>query len=59
MDMHERFAMLIAACLDEAVANGQATKIFLPIDTSGVLGSVAAIGEMFKEGWERRPEQPA
>jgi regulator of protease activity HflC (stomatin/prohibitin superfamily) len=43
----------------ESVANGQATKIFLPIDTSGVLGSVAAIGEMFKEGWERRPEQPA
>jgi regulator of protease activity HflC (stomatin/prohibitin superfamily) len=42
----------------EAVANGQATKIFLPLDTSGVLGSVAAIGEMFKEGWERRPEQP-
>ncbi len=33
----------------EAVANGQATKIFLPLDTSGVLGSVAAIGEMFKE----------
>jgi regulator of protease activity HflC (stomatin/prohibitin superfamily) len=33
----------------ETVANGQATKIFLPLDTSGVLGSVAAIGEMFKE----------
>ena len=33
----------------EQVANGQATKIFLPLDTSGVLGSVAAIGEMFKE----------
>ena len=33
----------------EGVANGQATKIFLPLDTSGVLGSVAAIGEMFKE----------
>jgi hypothetical protein len=31
------------------VADGRATKIFLPIDTSGVLGSVAAIGEMFKE----------
>jgi regulator of protease activity HflC (stomatin/prohibitin superfamily) len=31
------------------VADGQATKIFLPLDTSGVLGSVAAIGEMFKE----------
>jgi regulator of protease activity HflC (stomatin/prohibitin superfamily) len=43
----------------EAVANGQATKIFLPLDTSGVLGSVAAVAEMFKEGWERRPEQPA
>jgi regulator of protease activity HflC (stomatin/prohibitin superfamily) len=42
----------------ESVANGQATKIFLPLDTSGVLGSVAAIGEMFKEGWERSPEQP-
>lgn len=33
----------------QAVANGQATKIFLPLDTSGVLGSVAAIGEMFRE----------
>jgi regulator of protease activity HflC (stomatin/prohibitin superfamily) len=43
----------------ESVANGQATKIFLPLDTSGVLGSVAAIGEMFKEGWDREPERPA
>ncbi len=34
----------------EAIANGQSTKIFLPLDTSGVLGSVAAIGEMLKEG---------
>ena len=34
----------------QGVANGQATKIFLPLDTSGVLGSVAAIGEMFREG---------
>jgi regulator of protease activity HflC (stomatin/prohibitin superfamily) len=33
----------------QGVANGQATKIFLPLDTSGVLGSVAAIGELFKE----------
>ncbi len=31
----------------KGVANGKATKIFLPLDTSGVLGSVAAIGEMF------------
>ncbi|HEX2153283.1 MAG TPA: SPFH domain-containing protein [Acidimicrobiia bacterium] len=34
----------------QGVANGQATKIFLPLDTSGVLGSVAAIGELFQEG---------
>ena len=33
----------------QGVADGRATKIFLPLDTSGVLGSVAAIGEMFKE----------
>lgn len=31
------------------VADGRATKVFLPLDTSGVLGSVAAIGEMFRE----------
>lgn len=49
----------------QSIANGQATKIFLPLDTSGVLGSVAAIGEMLKEGTgatgatpqERRPAQ--
>ena len=34
----------------QGVANGQATKIFLPLDTSGLLGAVAAIGEMFKDG---------
>ena len=33
----------------QGVADGKATKIFLPMDTSGVLGSVAAIGELFKE----------
>jgi regulator of protease activity HflC (stomatin/prohibitin superfamily) len=33
----------------QRVADGRATKIFLPLDTSGVLGSVAAIGEMFRE----------
>jgi len=36
----------------EVIADGQATKIFLPLDTSGVLGSVAAIGELFKESQE-------
>ncbi|MDE0170451.1 MAG: SPFH/Band 7/PHB domain protein [bacterium] len=34
----------------EGIANGQATKIFLPLDTSGLLGTVGAIGEMLKEG---------
>jgi regulator of protease activity HflC (stomatin/prohibitin superfamily) len=36
----------------QGIADGQATKIFLPLDTSGVLGAVAAIGEMFKEASE-------
>ena len=58
----------------QGVADGQATKIFLPLDTSGVLGSVAAIGELFNgedgpaagrsapprppAGGERRPPAP-
>ena len=33
----------------EKVADGQATKIFLPLETSGILGSIAGIGELFKE----------
>jgi len=31
------------------IANGQATKIFLPIEASGVLGSIGGIGELFKD----------
>jgi hypothetical protein len=31
------------------MADGQATKIFLPIEASGILGSVAGIGELLKE----------
>jgi regulator of protease activity HflC (stomatin/prohibitin superfamily) len=30
------------------IADGQATKIFLPMEMSGILGSVGAIGELFK-----------
>jgi regulator of protease activity HflC (stomatin/prohibitin superfamily) len=30
------------------IANGQATKIFLPADMSGVMGSIAGIGELFR-----------
>ena len=33
----------------EKVADGKATKIFLPLEASGVLGSIAGIGELFKE----------
>lgn len=47
------------------VANGQATKVFLPLETSGVLGSIAGIGELLKERLggpgatpERTPEEP-
>ena len=42
----------------QGVADGQATKIFLPLDTSGVLGSVAAIGELFKESGDQATAQP-
>jgi len=31
------------------IANGQATKIFLPMETSAILGSLAGIGELWKE----------
>lgn len=32
----------------QKVADGNATKIFLPLETSGVLGSIAGISELFK-----------
>jgi regulator of protease activity HflC (stomatin/prohibitin superfamily) len=31
-----------------AIADGKATKVFLPLETSGVLGSIAGIGELLK-----------
>lgn len=31
------------------IANGQATKIFLPLEASGILSSIAGISELFKE----------
>jgi regulator of protease activity HflC (stomatin/prohibitin superfamily) len=31
------------------IAKGQATKIFLPIETSGILGAIAGISEILKE----------
>jgi len=32
----------------QKIADGQSTKIFLPLETSGVLGSIAGIGELLK-----------
>ena len=34
----------------QGIADGQATKVFLPLETSGVLGSIAGIGELLKQG---------
>lgn len=31
------------------IADGQASKIYLPLETSGVLASIGAIGELFKD----------
>ena len=33
----------------EKVANGKATKIFLPADLSATLGSIGAVAELFKD----------
>ncbi|UCE40599.1 MAG: SPFH/Band 7/PHB domain protein [Candidatus Aminicenantes bacterium] len=33
----------------QKIADGKATKIFLPFEASGVLGSVAGVGELLKE----------
>jgi regulator of protease activity HflC (stomatin/prohibitin superfamily) len=32
------------------IANGQATKIFLPADAAGLMGSLAGVAELFKDG---------
>ncbi|MFP4248216.1 MAG: SPFH domain-containing protein [Armatimonadota bacterium] len=34
----------------QRMANGKATKIFLPIEASGVLSGIAAMGDAFEEG---------
>ena len=36
----------------EKIADGNASKIFLPLESSGVLGSVAGISELFKDDKE-------
>ncbi len=41
------------------IANGKSTKIFLPFETSGVLSSLGAIGEMFKKIENDKGEEKA
>ncbi len=36
------------------IADGKATKIFLPLDSSGILGSIAGIAELFKEREQKK-----
>lgn len=33
----------------EKIADGKATKVFLPFEASGILGSIAGVGELLKE----------
>jgi len=33
----------------QGIADGQATKLFMPLETSGILGAVGAIGEIFAD----------
>jgi regulator of protease activity HflC (stomatin/prohibitin superfamily) len=45
----------------QRIADGQATKVFLPYEASGILGSIAGVGELLKEklapqkGSEKKP----
>jgi len=38
----------------QKIADGKATKIFLPVETSGILGSIGGVAEIFKEKPEIR-----
>lgn len=39
------------------IADGQATKVFLPYEASGILGSIAGIGELLKEKVSTKKEE--
>ncbi|MEA3255123.1 MAG: SPFH domain-containing protein [Candidatus Altiarchaeota archaeon] len=41
----------------QKIADGKATKIFLPIETSGILGSIGGVAEIFKENPEVRKKK--
>ena len=38
----------------KGIADGKATKIFLPLESSGILGSIAGIAELFKEREQKK-----
>jgi len=38
----------------QKIADGKATKIFLPLETSGILGSIGGVGELFKKNEKRK-----
>ena len=40
----------------QRIADGRATKIFIPAEMSGILGSIGAVGELFNDS---RSDQPA
>jgi regulator of protease activity HflC (stomatin/prohibitin superfamily) len=41
----------------QKIADGKATKIFLPMETSGILGSIEGVAEIFKEKPETRKKK--
>lgn len=41
------------------IADGQATKIFLPVEASGILGSISGISELFKDKQETQKQLTA
>jgi regulator of protease activity HflC (stomatin/prohibitin superfamily) len=43
----------------QGIANGRATKIFLPADMAGVMGSIGGIAELFNGNGDTPPAAPA
>ena len=43
----------------QGIANGRATKIFLPADMAGVMGSIGGIAELFNQNGDGNPPPPA
>jgi regulator of protease activity HflC (stomatin/prohibitin superfamily) len=41
----------------QKISDGKATKVFLPLEASGVLGSIAGIGELLKEKTAQEPAE--